>query len=192
MRTLATAATIKHMKSQVEPAQWNTMWNANFLEQVGVLVQFAEALSPSKEFLIKGHVFQAVEVGHTDTKDTTVLYVPDLKLAVCGGVVHGDGYQLLLEANSKEKRIEWILAIEKVRELKFKTVVAGHQRPGALDGVYNLDATLEYIGNFERLLESSQSMERLFDGMMKIYPNRLNARPLMSSCKAAFASKQVS
>jgi glyoxylase-like metal-dependent hydrolase (beta-lactamase superfamily II) len=179
------------MKSQVEPAQWNTMWNANFPGQIDMPVQFSDALPPSNEFLVEGHVFQAVEVGHTDTKDTTVLYVPDLKLAVCGDVVYGDVHQLLLEANTKEKRAEWISAIEKVRELKPETVVAGHKRPGSLDGVYNLDASQEYIRNFERLLESSQSMEQLFEGMMKIYPNRLNTRPLMSSCKAAFAAKQV-
>ena len=117
--------------------------------------------------------------------------MPDLKLAVCGDVVYGDVHQLLLEANTKEKRAEWISAIEKVRELKPETVVAGHKRPGSLDGVYNLDASQEYIGNFERLLESSQSMEQLFEGMIKIYPNRLNTRPLMSSCKAAFAAKQA-
>lgn len=115
VRALATAATLKHMKSQVEPAQWNTMWNANFPGQIDLPVQFADALPPSNEFFVDGHVFQAVEVGHTDTKDTTVLYVPDLKLAVCGDVVYGDVHQLLLEANTKEKRAEWISAIEKVR-----------------------------------------------------------------------------
>jgi glyoxylase-like metal-dependent hydrolase (beta-lactamase superfamily II) len=96
---------------------------------------------------------QGVDVGHTDTTDTTVLWVPDLKLAVCGDVVYGDVHQYLAEANTREKRMEWIAALEKVKALGPETVVAGHKRLGGLDGVYNLDASIEYIRDFQGLID---------------------------------------
>lgn len=188
---LATAATLTHMKKQTEPAVWDTTWSRFFPGQIDVPVQFAEALAPSNEFFVEGHVFRAVEVGHTDTKDTTVLHIPHLNLVVCGDVVYGDVHQYLVEANTKEKRAEWIAAIEKVKALKPETVVAGHKRPGSVDGVYNLDASQKYIRDFEKLLESSESAEQLYGEMVKMYPNRLNPKPLVSACKAAFAAKQV-
>ena len=40
-------------------------------------------------FDLEGHTFRAVEAGHTDTLDTTVLHVPDLHLVVAGDVVYG-------------------------------------------------------------------------------------------------------
>ena len=43
---------------------------------------------------------QIVEVEHPDTYNLTTLWVPDLKLAVCGDVVYGDVHQILAEAKT--------------------------------------------------------------------------------------------
>lgn len=94
----------------------------------------AQALPEEDRFELEGHVLPAVEVGHTDTIDSIVLWVPDLKLAVCGDVVYGDVHQYLIEANTREKRMAWIAALQKVKAVGPETVVAGHRRPGGLDG----------------------------------------------------------
>ncbi|MFF3515202.1 hypothetical protein [Streptomyces sp. NPDC002573] len=41
---------------------------------------------PAEGFEMEGHQFRAVEVGHTDTDDTTVLHAPSIDLVVAGDV----------------------------------------------------------------------------------------------------------
>jgi glyoxylase-like metal-dependent hydrolase (beta-lactamase superfamily II) len=172
VKVLATRGTVEHMKQQIEPGFFGSFWEKFFPEQLPEPVMTAEALPNNGKFELEGHLLQAVEVGHTDTSDTTVLWVPDLKLAVCGDVVYGDVHQYLVEANTREKRMEWIAALEKVKALGPETVVAGHKRPGGLDGVYNLDASIQYI-------------RVLYERMMEKYGGRVNSHALLGGCGVA-------
>jgi glyoxylase-like metal-dependent hydrolase (beta-lactamase superfamily II) len=115
VKVVATRGTVLYMKQQIEPGFFGCFWEKFFPEQLPELVMTAETLPDDGKFELEGHVLQAVEVGHTDTTDTTVLWVPDLKLAVCRDVVYGDVHQYLVEANTREKWIEWIAALEKVK-----------------------------------------------------------------------------
>ena len=47
---------------------------------------------------LEGHRLLAVEVGHTDTDDTTVLHVPSIGLVVAGDVAYNGVHQYLLES----------------------------------------------------------------------------------------------
>jgi glyoxylase-like metal-dependent hydrolase (beta-lactamase superfamily II) len=110
-RVLATKGTIAHMKQQLEPTFFRRFWAGFFPgdqlpNDLQMDAKFAEILPGNNRFGVDGHVLQAIEVGHTDTFDTTVLWVPDLRLAVCGDVVYGDVHMYLVEANTREKRIE--------------------------------------------------------------------------------------
>jgi glyoxylase-like metal-dependent hydrolase (beta-lactamase superfamily II) len=152
-------------------------------------VVIAEVLPENNRFELEGHIMQAVDVGHTDTTDTTVLWVPDLKLAVCGDVVYGDVHQYLVEANTREKRMEWIAALEKVKALGPETVIAGHKRPGGLDGVYNLDASIEYIRDFQGLIDGGvYDAKVLYERMMEKHGGRVNSHALLSGCMVAAKS----
>jgi hypothetical protein len=149
----------------------------------------AEVLPENNRFELEGHIMQAVDVGHTDTTDTTVLWVPDLKLAVCSDVIYGDVDQYLVEANTREKRMEWIAALEKVKALGPETVVAEHKRPGGLDGVYTLDAPIEYIRDFQGLIDGGvYSAKVLYERMMEKYGGRVNSHALLSGCIVAAKS----
>lgn len=79
------------MQEQLEPAG-RQFWNAGFpggqiefpdLSSLGVKVLDGDDLTIGLE----GHVLHAVPVGHSDTDETSVLWVPDLKLVVTGDVV---------------------------------------------------------------------------------------------------------
>ncbi|TEY82990.1 hypothetical protein BOTCAL_0026g00290 [Botryotinia calthae] len=120
------------------------------------------ALPTSGRFDIEGHECHAIEVGHSDTRDSTILWVPSLKLAAGGDVVYGDVHQMLGEANTTtELRNEWISAIEKVEALGPEIVTGGHRMNGEVDGVFHLAAT-------------------------KLYPNRFNPNVLKWGCNVAF------
>ncbi|KAI1440900.1 Metallo-hydrolase/oxidoreductase [Annulohypoxylon stygium] len=184
---LATTATVDHMKQQIEEKFFNATWESRFPGQIHRPFTLARTLPASNQFKLEDRwVFQAVECGHSDTYDSTILWVPDLKLAVCGDVVYGQVHQMLMEANTKSKREEWIKAIEKVKALEPSCVVPGHKQLGEIDGVWHLSATKKYIEDFGNVLESGPKNEaELFKRMMALYPDRFNPGALKLGTMAA-------
>jgi hypothetical protein len=61
---------------------------------------------------LEGQDLVVVEVGHTDTHDTTVLHVPAIGLVVAGDATYNGVHQLLSETNAQKRR-EWITALDK-------------------------------------------------------------------------------
>ena len=191
---VATAGTISHMKENTAPGFFNSVWNSRFPEQIYQPFTFAQQLPEDHQLVLEGKwTMQAVECGHTDTHNTTVLWVPDLRLVVAGDVVYGSCHQMLAFANTQAKREEWIRAIEKVEALNPAYVVPGHKRAGEIDGVWHLAATKKYIEDFGRLFcIDPQSLQEVFDGMTKLYPDRFNNSALRSSCHGTFRALEPS
>jgi len=105
------------------------MWKSRFSNQTShqdYLRFFTPVLSHSGFYFEKPWLLQPIECGHTDTYDSTILWIESLKLAVCGDVVYGQVHQTLFETNTKAKRAECIRAIEKVEALEPVYVVLGH------------------------------------------------------------------
>lgn len=191
LRAVATPGTIAHMKQQLESPWMNDIWLKYFPGgQIALPAEVAEPLG-SDTINLEGHMLRVHEVGHTDTYDTTVLHVPELDLVVAGDVVYGDVHQFFGEADTPAKRQEWLAAIEKIESLKPKAVVAGHKRPGSVDGVYYLQSTKEYIRSFEEVAGSSSSPKEIFSRMKSLYPDRVNPHAILAGAAAAFKSKQL-
>ncbi|KAL2691380.1 hypothetical protein Neosp_001765 [[Neocosmospora] mangrovei] len=187
---LATAATIKHMEQQIEESFFQEQWETRFPGQIPRPFTLAKALAEDTGLKFKLEdqwVFQAILCGHTDTYDSTILWVPDLRLAVCGDVVYGQVHQMLMEANTKAKRLEWIRAIEKVEALDPVYVVPGHKQAEEIDGVWHLAATRRYIEDFGRVLERDpKDMAEIVSQMVALYPDRFNPGVVKLSAMGAF------
>ncbi|KAK1718747.1 hypothetical protein CaCOL14_003279 [Colletotrichum acutatum] len=187
---VATVGTIKHMEQQIEDGIFSQMWDARFPGQIYRPFTLAQPLSPKGGGSFKlGNrwEFKAIECGHTDTYDSTVLWVPDLRLAVCGDVVYGQCHQMLMEANTKAKREEWIRAVEIVEALDPAYVVAGHKMAGETDGIWHLAATKKYIQDFGKILEKNPKTEKeLFLEILNLYPERFNPGAARLSAMGAF------
>jgi glyoxylase-like metal-dependent hydrolase (beta-lactamase superfamily II) len=126
---------------------------------------------------LEGHRLLAVEVGHTDTDDTTVLHVPSIGLVVAGDVAYNGVHQYLLE--SAHGGVEaWLVALEKVAALRPRAVVAGHKNKDLPDDPVILDQTRDYLLNASRLLAEKVSPREYFDEMLALYPDRLNVGPV--------------
>jgi glyoxylase-like metal-dependent hydrolase (beta-lactamase superfamily II) len=186
LKAVATKATVEHMKRQLTPEYLDNRWLKMF--PGGQIFQPQEVAQPMETdtFMIEGHTFRAIEVGHTDTVDTTILHVPDIHLVVAGDVVYGDVHQFFGEANTTAKREEWLRAIETIESLNPHTVVAGHKREGSVDGIYNIATTKEYIRAFESATKTCKSMEELYEHMQQLYPNRINPHAILAGATAAF------
>ena len=55
---------------------------------------------PDNRFALEGHELVIVEVGATDSADTSVLHVPDLELVVAGDVIYNGVHMYLAQARS--------------------------------------------------------------------------------------------
>lgn len=193
VKVLATKATIAHIQQQLEPAFFKRFWVGFFPDQTETELQedasFVEALPSNNTFEIEGHLLEVIQTGHTDTFDTTAVWVSDLRLVICGDVVYGDVHLYMAEAKTKEKRFEWVAALNKIKSLQPEIVVAGHKLVSASDDTRYIDATIEYIKTFQSLLDSGiQDSDVLYEAMMKKYRQRANDHALLGSC---WASKAV-
>jgi glyoxylase-like metal-dependent hydrolase (beta-lactamase superfamily II) len=190
-RPLATVGTLEHMKQQIEEPFFSKTWGSQFPGQIDQPFHLADPLPSHNEISLEGHALKAIEVGQADTHASTILWVPDIKLAVCGDVAYGDVHQMLAECNTKEKRDGWIASIRKVEALKPELVVPSHKRAGELDGTFHLAESRRYIETFEKLLAQSKSARELSQAMLKAFPSRFNPGALFMGTMAAFPSPKT-
>jgi glyoxylase-like metal-dependent hydrolase (beta-lactamase superfamily II) len=132
---------------------------------------------PPEGFELEGHRLVAVETGHTDTDDTTVLHVPSIGLVVAGDVAYNGVHQYLLESGGGGIEA-WLKAIDKVAALRPRAVVAGHKNKDLPDDPAILDQTRQYLVDAQRLLDEKPTPREFFDRMLALYPDRLNPGPL--------------
>ena len=122
---------------------------------------------------LEGKELVAVELGHTDTDNTTCLNVPSIGLVVAGDAAYNDVHLYLAESNPQKRR-EWIAALDKIESLKPRAVVASHKRPENDDNPRIIEETRQYIRDFDRLAEQTTTAQELYDKMLELYPNRVN------------------
>ncbi|KAK4497707.1 hypothetical protein PRZ48_010360 [Zasmidium cellare] len=158
-------------------------WITRFPKQVDDVPVLADALPESDEFLIDGNVCKAISVGHTDGPDSTVLWVPSIKLIAGGDVVYGDLHQMLMAANTKELREEWIRALETVQALQPEIVVPAHKKLHELTGPSHLEITKNYLKDAGDIIEKGQARDpATFQRIMtQKYPSRIGQSALLIS-----------
>jgi glyoxylase-like metal-dependent hydrolase (beta-lactamase superfamily II) len=185
-KAIATAKVVMAMHEQVAPQFVKSYWEVRFPGQIPEGLVAAEVIEGS-EFELEGKKLVVKEAGHTDTADTTSLYIPSLDLVVAGDVVYNGVHPYLAESN-KQTRLEWIAALDKVEALNPEAVIAGHKVPENDDDPKNIGETRQYIRDFISLDESTRTARELYDKMLELYPNRVNPGSLWGSANAAKAS----
>jgi hypothetical protein len=75
--------------------------------------------------------------------------------------------------------------LDKVESLKPSAVVAGRKRPGREDNPTIIEETKQYIRDFDRLDRTTTTALDLYNQMLKLYPNRVNAGMLWISARGA-------
>jgi glyoxylase-like metal-dependent hydrolase (beta-lactamase superfamily II) len=181
-KAVATPSTINVMRGNASPQGLDVVWKPSFPGQIPERLVFAGELHGAMD--LEGRELRAVEVGHTDTDGTTFLHVPSIDLVVAGDVAYNDVHLYLAESNEQTRR-EWIAALDTVESLKPKAVVASHKRPENADSPQIIEATRQYIRDFDRLVKTTTTAQELYDQMLAIYPNRVNPGwALWSSARA--------
>jgi len=181
VRAVATAPVVEHMRQQVSVKTFAS-WESRFPRLIQPDVTVAERLS-DLHIELEGNELRAIEVGHTDTDNTTVLHVPSLGLVVAGDVAYNDVHVYLAESGH-DKRMEWIRALDLVEALHPRAVVAGHKRAGRADDPKIIDETRMYIRDFDRIAGNTRTADELYEQMLSLYPGRVNPGSLWSSARA--------
>jgi glyoxylase-like metal-dependent hydrolase (beta-lactamase superfamily II) len=174
----ATEGTIRLMHQQATQGR-GELWDVDFPGLIPDSPVVYQPI-PAEGFELEGHRLVAVETGHTDTDDTTVLHVPVIGLVVAGDVAYNGVHQYLLE--SAGGGIEaWLKAIDTVAALQPRAVVAGHKNKDLPDDPVILEQTRDYLLDARRLLADKPSPRQFYDQMIDLYPDRLNVGPVWYS-----------
>lgn len=182
VRAIATPAVVEHMRRQGSPESIRGFWQPRFPGQIPEGVGVAEPME-SLSFELEGHELVAVEVGHTDTDDTTVLHVPDAGLVVAGDVAYNDVHLYLAES-SPQGRKDWIAGLDAVESVNPRAVVAGHKREDNDDDPAVIEQTRQYIRDFTQIADTTTTARELYDQVLALYPDRVNPGALWSSSRA--------
>ena len=182
-KAVATPNAVKEMHENASPQALDGAWKAGFPGQIPDKLVIADELK-GNVIDLEGHELVAVELGHTDTDNTTCLHVPSIGLVVAGDAVYNDVHLYLAQSNPQTRR-EWIAALDKIEALKPRAVVASHKRPENPDDPRIIEETRQYIRDFDRLAETTTTAQELYDKMLELYPNRVNPGwALWSSARA--------
>jgi glyoxylase-like metal-dependent hydrolase (beta-lactamase superfamily II) len=171
----ATAGTIEVMHQQAGQGR-EQLWDRIFPGQIPATPVLAEPI-PAQGFLLEGNPVVAVETGHTDTDNTSVLHVPSIGLVAAGDVAYNGVHQYILEGGGGGLR-EWLRALDRVADLRPRAVVAGHKNKYLPDDPAVLDETRRYLQAVIRLLDDKPTAREFFDQMIGLYPDRLNPGPV--------------
>jgi glyoxylase-like metal-dependent hydrolase (beta-lactamase superfamily II) len=174
----ATEGTIRLMHKQATEGR-EKVFDKDFPGQIGETPVLARPV-PADGVLLEGEVVRPVEVGHTDTDDTTVLHVPSIGLVVAGDVAYNGVHQYLLEGGNGGLQA-WLDAIDRVQALRARAVVAGHKQKDRADDPVILEETRQYLQDAQRLLPENPSPREFFDQMIALHPDRINPGPLWYS-----------
>lgn len=183
-QVVASAGTIKQMQRNVSIRE--VFWDKFFPGQIPPAP--VTAVTPEgNRFALEGHELIIVEVGHSDTDDTTVLHVPDLRLVVAGDVIYNGVHQYLSESGNGG-RDAWRKAIDMVEALHPRWIVAGHKNKALDDDAAGAIAeTRQYLDDVDDLLWRHHTPLDFFNAMLERYPKRLNPGALWSGAKALYA-----
>lgn len=117
----ATRGTIEVMHQQATDGR-EQMWDKRFPGLIPDSPVLAQPV-PADGFQLERNLVQAVEVGHTDTDETSVLHVPSIGLVVAGDVAYNRVHQYILEGGNGGLQ-KWLTAIDRVAALEPRAVVA--------------------------------------------------------------------
>ncbi|MDP9165146.1 MAG: MBL fold metallo-hydrolase [Actinomycetota bacterium] len=168
----ATAGTKAHLAGFATAQYGTEFWNLLFPGQIPTYPIDVQVVG-EEGLTLEGHALTAVEVGHSDSDDTTVLWVPSLKLVVGGDVVYS-GVHLSLIESADGGREAWRRALDKVEALGAQFVVASHQDPARPHDPADVGHTRRYLDDVDRVLEASTTPTEFFDAMTRLHPERLN------------------
>jgi glyoxylase-like metal-dependent hydrolase (beta-lactamase superfamily II) len=186
-RVVASAGTIAQMHGNVaaRPLLWDKVYQ-------GIPSSPVTAVTvPDNRFTVEGHDLVIVEVGHTDSDDTSVLHVPDLGLVVAGDAIYNGVHMYLGQSAVTGGFGPWREAIGTVEALQPRHIVAGHQNKHLDDDAGRTIAeTRQYLDDADELLRTENTAVGFFNAKIERYPDHLGRLILWVSASALYGVRE--
>jgi glyoxylase-like metal-dependent hydrolase (beta-lactamase superfamily II) len=187
-RVVATAGTIAQMHANAanRPFLWDKVYPGMIPPSPVTAVTV-----PDNRFTLEGHDLVIVEVGFTDSADTSVLHIPDLELIVAGDVIY-NGVHLFLGGSVLVGGFgPWREAIDKVEALNPRRIVAGHQNNQLDDDAKRtISETRHYLDDADELLRTRNTAVEFFNAKIERYPNYLGRTVLWAGATALYGVRE--
>ena len=186
-RVVATAGAIAQMRANIaaRPFLWDKVYPGIPPSPVTAV------MVPGNRFTLEGHDLVIVEVGHSDSDDTSVLHIPDLGLVVAGDVVYNGAHLWLGESVVVGGFGPWRDAIDKVEALKPRHIVCGHQnRQLDDDAERTIAETRQYLDDADELLRTENTAVDFFNAKIERYTNHLARTVLWASASALYGVRE--
>ena len=180
---IATATIVAAIQNQIKPDFLKSFWEPRFPGQLPSQLLAPEVLD-GDTFHLEGEALKVIELGHTDTSDSTALHLPSIGLVVSGDCVYNNTHLYLAECDEKA-RSEWLQALDKIESLRPQAVVAGH---GVLDpdsSPRHIEETRRYLNDFNACVAATSTPLELYERMLSLHPDRINPGSLWAAAKAA-------
>jgi glyoxylase-like metal-dependent hydrolase (beta-lactamase superfamily II) len=186
-RVVASAGTIGQMRAGAasRPVLWDKVYT-------GIPETPVTAVTvPGNRFTLEGHELEIVEVGATDSDDTTVLWVPDLSLVVAGDVIYNGVHMYLAQPAVVGGFGPWRAAISTVKALGPRHIVSGHQNKALDDdAARQIAQTRQYLDDAEELLASEGSALDFFNAKLSRYPEYLGRTVLWAGTQTLYGVRE--
>jgi glyoxylase-like metal-dependent hydrolase (beta-lactamase superfamily II) len=184
-RVVASAGTIAQMHTAVatRPLLWDKVYP-------GIPPSPVTAVTvANNRFELEGHELVIVEVGHSDSDDTSVLHVPDLDLVVAGDVIYNGVHMYLGQAVGG--LAPWRDAIDKVEALGARHIVAGHQNKELDDDAERtITETRQYLDDADELLRTESTAVDFFNAKIERYPAHLGRTVLWAGARGLYGVRE--
>ncbi|MBP0495132.1 MBL fold metallo-hydrolase [Roseomonas indoligenes] len=184
-RAVARPNVVAAMWVTSSPAVLEGNWKRRFPGLVPDRLTVAQALDKGR-FELEGQELRILDLPHTDTDDTTALHVPALGLLIAGDAVYNETHPFLVETD-RAGRKAWLAALDRLASLGPRHVVVGHGPLHPDNSPSHIQATRQYILDFDRLDGQTKTPRELYDAMLALYPHRINPGSLWGSAHAAKA-----
>lgn len=120
-------------------------------------------------FTIDGH---SIEIKGTEGVLATrpYLWIPSQKAIVGNVAVFGHLHAWMADTQTQEQLDAWSEQLDEMKALNPEVVVPGHMKAGTPLDVSNIQTTQDYIEEFKKAKNNSESSQELIDRMLAIYP----------------------
>jgi hypothetical protein len=146
---------------------------------------------PDNRFTLEGHDLVIVEVGDTDSVDTSVLHVPDLELVVAGDVIYNGVHMYLAQRAVVGDFGPWRDAIDTVEALEPRHIVARHQNKELDDDAERTIAeTRQSLDDADELLRTENTAVEFFTAKIERYPDHRGRTVLWVGASALYGVRE--
>jgi len=170
---VALADIVALLEEQTTPQSMDT-WRGFFPDQ---LTDHPVVPGPLKnnELRIETHSLAVTKLGQSDVADSTMIHIPELDAVLAGDAVYNDIHPWTYRSDHA-KRMAWVDTLNRIEELAPSTIIAGHKDPNAPDddGARTLQATRQYIRDFDSVVAASKRAAEVVDAMTEKYPELRN------------------